>query len=377
MKNALFLLPLLAACGGPDAGPDSATTDHLFRVPPIQLQLLSLRFPIAHRDRGLMTAVPIVGMDHDPANSGGKTSCIDHNGFGFPFCYNDHDGTDFLLAGGFPQMDLHSPEVVAAADGVVEAADDGNYDRCEADAQTFSVTCHGNPMVANRVVLRHAGGYTTSYYHLKRGSVAVRVGQQVRCGQPLGRVGSSGISSMPHLHFSLHDRLGTLIDPYSGPRSQRASYWTLEVAPDGLPGDLCPGELRGIACGVVEVTNAAICGTRTVTNVFQCGVTTGESAAACGTTAVTDAARCGTQTITDAARCGSDWVTDAVACGTHTVNSLYDCLRAGFSGRSCNLANSCWKPRSCAVALSCSIPLSCEIPDTCEIPATCTTQACI
>jgi len=44
------------------------------------------------------------------------------------------------------------------------------------------------------------------YAHLKAGSVAVKVGDVVEAGQVLGKLGSSGNSTEPHLHFQVCDR---------------------------------------------------------------------------------------------------------------------------------------------------------------------------
>ena len=41
------------------------------------------------------------------------------------------------------------------------------------------------------------------YAHLQRGSVKVHAGEHVRRGQLLGRLGQSGSSAAPHLHFQL------------------------------------------------------------------------------------------------------------------------------------------------------------------------------
>ncbi|MGW0515893.1 peptidoglycan DD-metalloendopeptidase family protein [Crossiella sp. NPDC003009] len=53
----------------------------------------------------------------------------------------------------------------------------------------------------NYVVLDHGGGWSTRYLHLQDNSTAVRVGQLVAQGQQLGRVGNTGHSTGPHLHF--------------------------------------------------------------------------------------------------------------------------------------------------------------------------------
>jgi peptidoglycan hydrolase-like protein with peptidoglycan-binding domain len=63
------------------------------------------------------------------------------------------------------------------------------------------------------VTIAHSHGVQTLYAHLSR--VGVRVGQRVRAGQPIGRVGASGHASGPHLHFEVRLR-GAAIDPLTG-----------------------------------------------------------------------------------------------------------------------------------------------------------------
>jgi murein DD-endopeptidase MepM/ murein hydrolase activator NlpD len=59
-------------------------------------------------------------------------------------------------------------------------------------------------LAGNHVIVATAGTYAL-YAHLAPGSVAVTSGQQVRAGELLGRVGHSGNSTAPHLHFHLMD----------------------------------------------------------------------------------------------------------------------------------------------------------------------------
>jgi murein DD-endopeptidase MepM/ murein hydrolase activator NlpD len=54
-------------------------------------------------------------------------------------------------------------------------------------------------------VLQIASDTWAIYGHLQTGRITVRVGDQVVAGQPLGRVGNSGNSLAPHLHFQLSD----------------------------------------------------------------------------------------------------------------------------------------------------------------------------
>jgi len=61
-------------------------------------------------------------------------------------------------------------------------------------------------VVGNHVVVDLGDGRYALYAHLQRRSAAVRPGDVVTAGQPLGRCGNSGNSSEPHLHFQLMDR---------------------------------------------------------------------------------------------------------------------------------------------------------------------------
>jgi murein DD-endopeptidase MepM/ murein hydrolase activator NlpD len=60
------------------------------------------------------------------------------------------------------------------------------------------------------VVVRHPGGYETVYAHLDRLDVAQ--GDEVRAGSTVGRAGSTGRSTGPHLHFEVR-RSGQTVDP--------------------------------------------------------------------------------------------------------------------------------------------------------------------
>jgi hypothetical protein len=62
----------------------------------------------------------------------------------------------------------------------------------------------------NLVVVQHRLGYTTWYAHLS--SITTHVGQSVVGGTEIGRVGSTGYSTGPHLHFEVR-RYNTPVDP--------------------------------------------------------------------------------------------------------------------------------------------------------------------
>ncbi len=61
--------------------------------------------------------------------------------------------------------------------------------------------------MGNHVIIEVAdGGPYVAVAHLRRGSVAVAVGDRVAAGAPIGRVGNSGNSSEPHVHLHVADR---------------------------------------------------------------------------------------------------------------------------------------------------------------------------
>lgn len=230
VQLVVLLLPVLAAA-------------------PADAEPTRFRFPAVDPDGELFMAVPIVHADHDPKVDPTGTTCENYKGDGLPWCYDEHDGTDYLLMWGFSTMDKYDVQVVAAADGEVTRADDGNYDRCH-ETTGFVVSCDGHPMKANQVTVRHADGLVSRYAHLKKGSVKVKVGDKVSCGQLLGYVGSSGKSARPHLHFEVQDAAGKRVDPYAGKNTQPTSYWVSQT-PDayGKPAAVCQGQGSGSADG--------------------------------------------------------------------------------------------------------------------------------
>jgi murein DD-endopeptidase MepM/ murein hydrolase activator NlpD len=71
----------------------------------------------------------------------------------------------------------------------------------------------------NQVRIRHDGGLETFYMHLSSFAPGVRAGVHVDQGQFIGRVGSTGTATGPHLHFSLFKN-GSFVDPVAERRRQ-------------------------------------------------------------------------------------------------------------------------------------------------------------
>ncbi len=94
-----------------------------------------------------------------------------------------HTGVDFSAAAGTP--------VLAANAGVVALAEEHFF-------------------AGKSLVLDHGEGLYTMYFHLE--DSLVRVGQRVAQGEPIGRVGSTGRATGPHLHWGAR-LYGARIDP--------------------------------------------------------------------------------------------------------------------------------------------------------------------
>jgi hypothetical protein len=101
---------------------------------------------------------------------------------------------------------FHGVPVLAAAAGAVVAAVDDMPDQIPGPPQ--GVTVENAP--GNHVIQDIGGGRWVLYAHLSPGSVTVKPGDVLRPGQPLGKLGNSGSSTAPHLHFQVMDRPSAL-----------------------------------------------------------------------------------------------------------------------------------------------------------------------
>jgi hypothetical protein len=122
----------------------------------------------------------------------------------------------FLIGGRTRDCYGWGQPVHAAFDGVIVQAVDGVAERqwlhplresWVALKTTMAFARQGRDparLAGNHVIMATAGTYAL-YAHLAPGSVAVTSGQQVRAGEVIGRVGHTGNSTAPHLHFQLMD----------------------------------------------------------------------------------------------------------------------------------------------------------------------------
>jgi hypothetical protein len=95
--------------------------------------------------------------------------------------------------------------VLAPGAGTVAAAWSDQPDNQGSEDLFDPATLRDRPLslYGNYVVIDHGGGEFSLLAHLRRGSVSVKPGDRVARGQPVERVGSSGSSMFPHLHYEL------------------------------------------------------------------------------------------------------------------------------------------------------------------------------
>jgi Peptidase family M23 len=98
----------------------------------------------------------------------------------------------------------YGQDVLAVADGTVIAARDGIPENVPRhDGFRPAVPLSMDTLAGNSITLAIADGQFAHYMHLQPGSLQVKAGDRVRRGQVLARIGNSGDSREPHLHFEV------------------------------------------------------------------------------------------------------------------------------------------------------------------------------
>jgi hypothetical protein len=123
--------------------------------------------------------------------------------------YDGHKGADIRLR--TTAEVAKGVGVLASAPGTVIGARDGMADhlvRTDADrAGVAALEC------GNGVRIDHGEGWITQYCHMRKGSIAVKKGDEVKLGAKLGEVGYSGQAAFAHVHIEV-TKDGKVIDPF-------------------------------------------------------------------------------------------------------------------------------------------------------------------
>ncbi|HZH10917.1 MAG TPA: M23 family metallopeptidase [Microvirga sp.] len=172
----------------------------------VHAQEISLRLPVAC-EVGRSCFIQHY-VDHDPTPEARDHECG-------TLTYDGHDGIDIRL-----------PTTAAMKAGVdVTAAADGQVLRTRDGMEDVSITGRGRESVENTecgngALIDHGNGWQTQYCHMAKGSLRVKPGDRIKAGDRIGRVGLSGMSEFPHLHFTVR-KDGQVVDPFtSGPATQ-------------------------------------------------------------------------------------------------------------------------------------------------------------
>jgi len=92
--------------------------------------------------------------------------------------------------------------VLAVARGVVTEA----VDKFENNVPLAPKAAEGEDTPGNHVILDIGDGRYVAYAHLMPKSIVVKVGQHVQVGELIGKLGNTGNTQQPHLHFQLMNR---------------------------------------------------------------------------------------------------------------------------------------------------------------------------
>ncbi len=94
--------------------------------------------------------------------------------------------------------------------GIDFSAKTGTPIQATGDGKVVKVTNSGRRGYGLHVVIDHGYGYETLYGHMS--SATVKVGQTIKKGQEIGKVGSTGTSTAPHCHYEVHYK-GKAVNP--------------------------------------------------------------------------------------------------------------------------------------------------------------------
>jgi len=129
-------------------------------------------------------------------------------------------------------------DLLAVADGIVVATRDGMPE--ETPFKPVVSVKAPEDYGGNHVIIEIAPGVFAVYAHMQTGSVAVKPGDRVKAGEILGRLGNSGNTTAPHLHFAILDKAN-----FFAGRSLPFVIDSFTYAGSALPSDLTTLNIAG------------------------------------------------------------------------------------------------------------------------------------
>ena len=174
-------------------GAETAVSKQL--IPVISAPFKGMGFYAANTTTLANNQHPIYQMTYKENTTVPERFCIDWNKLddkGSPY----HDDIN-----NYENWYVYGQDVFAVASGQVVYVNDGMPDQFPVGTVTGDINIYNSG--GNSVIISTAVGFTI-FSHFKPNSVLVKMGQNVKKGELIGKVGNSGNSGAPHLHFGLH-----------------------------------------------------------------------------------------------------------------------------------------------------------------------------
>lgn len=139
--------------------------------------------------------------------AGSAAAAVNANLYAYDFVRVSHDGALYLgdpnqkehwLSYGAPILAPTAGEVLEVIDGIPDNTFLNGSAITSQEAQQQDPQGFGN-----HVLIKAADGRVSWLLHMESGTVAVKAGEHVEPGKPIGRVGFSGDSLFPHLHYTV------------------------------------------------------------------------------------------------------------------------------------------------------------------------------
>ncbi len=97
----------------------------------------------------------------------------------------------------------YNKDIIAPSDGIVlEVCNKYEDTKIKKDRV---ITCDVDEVRGNFIIIKHKHNECSVICHIKKDSFKVKVGDIVKCGQPIAKVGNSGNTNGPHIHFQIQN----------------------------------------------------------------------------------------------------------------------------------------------------------------------------
>ena len=175
------------------------------------------RFPIPYY---LPVYLPVIGDWTISQGHDGEYTHVGEWGNAWDFIINNSNNSQFKQSGDFVEdYYCYNKPIIATADGIIVELFDGIEDNIIGEVNTIHNW-------GNSLVIKHSEYLYSQISHLKNGSFKVKKGDFVKKGQLLAKVGNSGRSPYPHLHFQFQTM------PYIGSKTFKYPFESVIVKND-------------------------------------------------------------------------------------------------------------------------------------------------